>query len=1510
MPALAICSILLGLVSVASAASRPFYYYNVGGPAIYAMDKVWLPSEELPFNYEESKPVKFKSNRLYAASSASVPKHTPLELFNTELYCPRFDVNCTITFDNLDGMYELQLYFAEAFGGNCAVGARVFDVYVNDEVVLPSFDAYAEAGCMSGVMKSFSRDATAGLSITLGKIVEYPALKAVALIPLCSSPSTGELEACPVRATHPSDISIKRDYAGNGDGDSWLRANGEFQTSFPFRRFESPSLVDMSSPDLPAGVPMSLFQSHRITDEDLELQIPLPNEKYVVTLLFAEIRIDGPRRKMNIEMEGEILQENYNIWEENGFNVAAAKKFTVAVEDGTLDIALRAVTLTPYLCGLMIEPYIAGHEESFLHVVIDRPRVVVDPDGAGSAVVDMTGVISHTHEPGETLLPYFEWDISGVLLGTTVNLTTSLQVGNHRIGLTIFDTKTPAESLYGSASITVASPSEVPGMLVKSYLDDGATLPLDGQLGSIEAGYAVHTPLLRSPPGKETGRVYNMYGTLTVTVEPAWYKFVPVGGESAVVLVDGEVANLTEPTLYGLGSYDLEVRFRVTDESQWPLQLLREKGSGAVRAFDFGETTYDLLTEPPLLNSLSPKSGNFKGGQKLFINGLGFTPRGVVQVEWQSPSLSVVLSGNDITISPMADEISFIAPEMLAPAEVTVTVRTTNGQSAQATYFAEQFGAMPIIFEDPKIIFSTSQVAKPHPKDSPTRALWGPDGRLYVGVQIGKIYILTVDEDYNVVEFEELEGVFNQVEHLILGLAFNPVQTGPDTLYVAHGTIHAQGGHCLHGQYSPYPGKVSLLTAPNYDTLTPLITGLPVSNHDHSINGMDFDAEGNLYVSVGGNTNAGIPSCTIGELPESPFSAAILKAEVLKPGFNGEVSYVDRFTGEPSTDQTYGHDAEVVPGVDIRVFAAGFRNLYDLVVMQDGRIFGVDNGPNKPYGLASTGANTTGPDPTHIDEVVYLQDGNYYGHPNRNRGRTDPRQNVYYNLDVPSIPGVFEQTIAPLKSSSNGMDEYRANTFNGALRGQLIVQLLKSSTYNLKLNPDGVTVDKVFNTVLPAMTGLDIAVAPGGALLAASVTGKNVKLSMPIVDKSSSRAHIYDIFPYRAVKGRAAPFVVSGHGFSKLGAIEVFIGGFMVEVSHYTDKRIYGQLPTSSNLSVADVLDVEVVAEDGLRYIYEKGIQFHVGKPLQPAPRTPTWEIGPSMPGKLGEVVTAIVDGILFVMGQGKTFTYAYNFASGEWLPKETYAQRPHPGNHHCLEVYNGKIYVIGGFSMGSLNKVQIFDPVENTWTLGSFVPDALKSGSGSSVLHEGKIYYCGGIQLTFTHNLCGIYDIASNTWSLDMEPMPVGRNHAAHVTDGSKMYVIGGRSGGNVVGFGFNDVQIYDFASKNWTLASFTGEAEPFPLSIGGMGAALYDQGSIYVFGGETKAPDKRASPKFVFNRVEIFDIATGKWRVPGGKPMPWGLHGIWPVKYEGKFYIAGGGLVKQKSESNTFFHIDIANI
>lgn len=282
------------------------------------------------------------------------------------------------------------------------------------------------------------------------------------------------------------------------------------------------------------------------------------------------------------------------------------------------------------------------------------------------------------------------------------------------------------------------------------------------------------------------------------------------------------------------------------------------------------------------------------------------------------------------------------------------------------------------------------------------------------------------------------------------------------------------------------------------------------------------------------------------------------------------------------------------------------------------------------------------------------------------------------------------------------------------------------------------------------------------------------------------------------------------------------------------------------------------------------------------------WDSGRRMPRRLGEVSSGVINGVLYVVGESSNATLAYNIAAGTW--RDNLAVRPFVGNHHAAEVFNGKLYLLGGLRSGA-GKVQIYNLVTNTWSLGANMPFA--AGSSSSAVIDGQIYVAGGIIGRSTTNQVAKYNPATNTWTL-LAPMKQGRNHAASATDGNKLYVFGGRGRGsgdaNVVANGFNTVQIYDPATNAWISSLDAGSSlAPLPQARGGMGKAVYLNGNFYVIGGETQN-GAGATVNNVYKRVDIYNPLTNTWRL--GTPLPTARHGIFPVVYAGEIFVAGGGL------------------
>jgi glucose/arabinose dehydrogenase len=112
-------------------------------------------------------------------------------------------------------------------------------------------------------------------------------------------------------------------------------------------------------------------------------------------------------------------------------------------------------------------------------------------------------------------------------------------------------------------------------------------------------------------------------------------------------------------------------------------------------------------------------------------------------------------------------------------------------------------------------------------------------------------------------------------------------------------------------------------------TVKDVVTGLPVSDHDHGVNGLEFDNDGNLLIQVGGNTNAGVPgalSSTKLQKEDALSAATVIARNVNSPDFDGIITY------EVETGNQ-------ISGFDVQVFTAGLRNSFDLVMHSNGKLY-------------------------------------------------------------------------------------------------------------------------------------------------------------------------------------------------------------------------------------------------------------------------------------------------------------------------------------------------------------------------------------------------------------------------------------------------------------------------------------------------------------------------------------------------------------------------------------------
>lgn len=383
-------------------------------------------------------------------------------------------------------------------------------------------------------------------------------------------------------------------------------------------------------------------------------------------------------------------------------------------------------------------------------------------------------------------------------------------------------------------------------------------------------------------------------------------------------------------------------------------------------------------------------------------------------------------------------------------------------------------------------------VLSPVSLSNPTSLAFGPDGRLYAASQSEiKAYTLS-STGLAVTAVENITS--GQSE--ITGIAFDPTSTSPVAVYASRRAPSATDG---------FEGRVTKFTAPTW-TQTDVITGLPNSTPytNHYTNGLAFSSAGVLYIAQGSDTDAGIAGPNY---PETPLSAAILRADIHAPGFNGVVTYSPAGTPTSDTvDQTGG---------DVSVYAAGTRNPYDLVLHSNGKIYATDNGPGGPNTSLNCTTATTGV--SSSDELNLIVQGNYYGFPNRNRGRTDARQCTYHAPeDGDGVNFTAPIHIFPAHCSCDGIAEFKSAIFGGEMQGDLVVaQLVIGDLVRVHLAPNGQSVTTVSTLHSGYNNPLDVAIAPNGTIYIAEYAANRISYLAPVVPVGGEAA-----LPF--VDGRAA----------------------------------------------------------------------------------------------------------------------------------------------------------------------------------------------------------------------------------------------------------------------------------------------------------------------------------------------------------------------------------------------------
>jgi hypothetical protein len=575
--------------------------------------------------------------------------------------------------------------------------------------------------------------------------------------------------------------------------------------------------------------------------------------------------------------------------------------------------------------------------------------------------------------------------------------------------------------------------------------------------------------------------------------------------------------------------------FIVSSDSNLDVDFLRGAQNPAVKAIE-------ILALPPApggtlnssataINFGSVVVGQSSSQQVTLTNG---NAPGGPNITIDPATASISPSGAPFTVSFGQSTPIVVAPGQSKVVTVTYTPASASSHNATLTIPHDGNGS-PLAISltgvatapSGQISFAKSILSGSTGLDRPTSLQFGPDGRLYVAQQDGLIRVYSITRtaanDYDVTAQETISLVQQIPNHnddgslnasintrlvtglLVTGTAANPV------LYVNSSDPRIGGGNSgadLNLDTNSSTISRLIKTGASWSKVD-LVRGLPRSEENHHANGMQFDSATNtLYVAVGGNTNMGATSNNFSGLPEFALSAAILKIDLNAignttynlPTLDDETRATNNDANDPFGGNNGLNQAIIVPGGPVQVYSPGYRNAYDLLIASNGRMYTVDNGPNAGWGDIPIGEGPGGtatnavnePGVTYGDGLHFITGEGYYGgHPNptrANRSNTFNVANPQSPVPVANpiegdyrVPGPENGSLVVFPESTNGMAEYTAGFFGGALQGDLLMASFDNAIKRVKLSADGTQVilsENLFSNV--DFRPLDVTAPPAG----------------------------------------------------------------------------------------------------------------------------------------------------------------------------------------------------------------------------------------------------------------------------------------------------------------------------------------------------------------------------------------------------------------------------------------------
>lgn len=793
---------------------------------------------------------------------------------------------------------------------------------------------------------------------------------------------------------------------------------------------------------------------------------------------------------------------------------------------------------TPLKCGGGVRKVSdntnTGGTDHQAHSVAGEGYVKTDFDGDGKVSVLLDGSKSHSHyfDPKTKVsgkIVAYQWTANGKVIGTTEKLQTTFPVGKTVVTLTVRD----------NLNDVACENTEVIGLPASNngaycYFYPGLTkvnpkLNLDPKPQQGVKVENINWPTTGAFPfiGK-SGKEWTVRCIANLKVGAIAAGAIQLNRNGRVhVYVNG--ATLVSEGIGKGGNGVVKVGKKFAAGTV-PLNIVYNKGAGAGKLVlqlngvpvKQGQLMFSQSGIIPVLKEISPDRALSTGGNQMQLFGNGFFNNPLVFVGKAKVAVKVVSTSELLITVPSQAQAGSKTPI------VYVGNKAGESNNFRLTYDpidgSKKCNPSPVTWN---WSFLKNKSGAKHSIALIASIAIGPDFNYYMGSQDGFVY--KVSADRNLVVTSQCKSFSMGQARSVLGIAFNPWKKAAQP-YITTSTLFRKSSKVN----TPLKNKVDGWANGKVQTLTvgckcfcgskDIVTGLPVSHHDHSVNKIVFLPNGDMLLTVAGATNGGhnTPGNLLGGLDETVLSASILLIKTSKgDNIDGNVKY---------TQYANPGKALKIGAKDVQVYATGLRNSFGICRTVKGQIYATDNGANKGFGLKSTGCNSqTNFGNNILDELNHIKEGSHYGHANRAQGKC--------------VWGQGTKPVATFQSSTDGLVQYQSNAFCGDLKFDIIGSQyttqnagFQGNTNRIILNPNGSVKSKF---VMAAYSGVAVENGLYGELVMPRVGKFMVAVLQP---KYKPLAGIPFVVACNPKMGRGdQKILVTGNNFK--AGLKAFVGG-------------------------------------------------------------------------------------------------------------------------------------------------------------------------------------------------------------------------------------------------------------------------------------------------------------------------------------------------------------------------------